>query len=354
MGDNAQSHIHTFAAQRRLLVERLHIFLAPLHSDLYADVLQALETEGKLLSVKDEIDTATRSSSIAGSWPLLTFLVAQTIAPDGDLAYQSSVAVATECFICALDLLDDVEDEDQTPIVQTLGIARTLNVSTTLLMLAQQALLSLTEHQVPAVHILHLLNAMQTCALVATKGQHQDLLAERRSAAAFTQEDCIEIARGKAGALMRMAFLLGAICAGADDVTREQFAALGELLGIAHQLDNDAHDLYYLLHNYSSMSGATQAGTDPMSQSTHRKKTDLARQKKTLPVVLAAQQEKADLQEKAMQADEQEQGHLRALQEGILTTWSFSLLYRERARDILQEIERHQLVSSLLHLLLGL
>ena len=59
-------------------------------------------------------------------WPLLTLLVAQTIAPEIDLVSASSVAVAIECFICALDLLDDVEDDDQTPIVQSLGIARTL------------------------------------------------------------------------------------------------------------------------------------------------------------------------------------------------------------------------------------
>jgi geranylgeranyl diphosphate synthase type I len=351
MGDNAQSHIHPFAAQQHVLIERLHIFLAPLHPDLSADVVQALETEGKLLSVTHEMDTATQSSSIAGSWPLLTFLVAQTITPDSDLTYISNVAVATECFICALDLLDDVEDEDQTPIVQTLGIPRTLNVSTTLLMLAQQALLSSTQQQAPAEHVLRLLNALQACALTATTGQHRDLLAEQQPASTFTQEDCIEIARGKAGALMRLAFLLGAICAGADDLTREQFASLGEFLGIAHQLDNDAHDLYYLLQDYSSMSSATQTDADPM---VHSKKTDLVRHKKTLPVVLAAQREETILQEKAVQADEQEQEHLRVLQEGILTTWGISLLYRERARDILQEIERRLPVSPLLHLLLGL
>jgi geranylgeranyl diphosphate synthase, type I len=351
MMSDAQSHVNPFAAQQRLLIERLHIFLATLHPALYADVVRTLEAEGKLLFVTREMDTATRTSSIAGSWPLLTLLVAQTVAPDSNLTSISSVAVATECFICALDLLDDVEDEDQTPIVQALGIARTLNVSTTLLMLAQQAILSLAQHQILAERILHLLNAIQTSALTATTGQHRDLLAEQQLASAFTQEDCIEIARGKAGALMRLAFLLGAICAGADETTREQFAALGELLGIAHQLDNDAHDLYYLLRDYSSMLDVTHGGTGSIM---HSKKTDLTRHKKTLPVVLAAQREEAILQEKSVQADEQEQEHLRVLQEGILTTWGISLLYRDRARGILQEIERRLPVSPLLSLLLRL
>ena len=348
INDNDQLPINPFTAQQQLLVERLQIFLAPLQSDLRLDVVCALEAEGKLLSVKHERAHVDQHQPIAGSWSLLTLLVAQTITSEIDLEYVGSVAVATECFICALDLLDDVEDEDQTPTLQKLGVARTLNVATALLMLAQQALLSSLQYQIPSERVLLLLNTLQTYAIAATNGQHRDLLAEQQPVSAFTKDDCIEIARGKAGALMRLAFLLGAICAGAGDSTCEQFATLGELLGIAHQLDNDAHDLYDLLQRYSSDAVPTGAGDTVRSV-----KSDLARGKKTLPVVLAAQQE-AILQENAPLADEQKQEHLRALQDGIITTWGISLLYRERARDILQEIERRLPVSSLLHLLLGL
>ena len=147
---------------------------------------------------------------------------------------------------------------------------------------------------------------------------------------------------------MRLAFLLGAICAGADEHTREQFSALGELLGIAQQLDNDAHDLYYLLQDYPS--NETLAGTDTIISSV---KTDLVRGKKTLPVVLAAHREDA-LKGNALPADEQKQVHQRALHDGIITTWGIFLLYHERARDILQEIETHLSVNPLLKLLLGL
>lgn len=348
MSDNSHTHVNQFAAQQQLLVDRLQFFLATLHSSLRADVVRALEAEGKLLSLQRERDSSTQTSQIVGSWPLLTLLVAQSIAPEIDLVYASSVAVAIEYFICALDLLDDIEDDDRTLIVQTLGIARTLNVSTALLMLAQQALLSLSQYHIPPERILLLLDTLQACALAAATGQHKDILAEQRPAQDFTENDCIEIAREKAGSLMRLAFLLGAICAGADERTREQFSALGELLGIAHQLDNDAHDLYYLLQDYPS--NETLADTDTMI---HSVKTDLIRGKKTLPIVLAAHREDA-LQGNALPADEQKQVHQRALQDGIITTWGIFLLYHERARDSLQEIEAHLPISPLLRLLLDL
>lgn len=353
MNNYDQSNGQRFAAQQQLLLERLQFFLALLETDLRADVLRALEAEGKLLSLERQLEGVAQTQNIAGSWPLLTFLVAQMIRPDIDSVSASSVAVATECFICALDLLDDVEDDDQTPIVQTLGIARTLNVSTTLLMLAQKALLSLSQYHIPAERILLLLDTLQACALAATTGQHRDLLAEQRPARDFTQDDCIETARGKAGSLMRLAFLLGAIFAAADERTCEQLSALGELLGIAHQLDNDAHDLYYLLEGASTGEAANKSPTGTDSVRPRSVKTDLLRGKKTLPVVLAAWEEDTH-QENPVQVDKRTQGHQRALQAGIITTWGMYLLYRGRAQEQLKEIEAHLLISPLLRLLLDL
>src|SRR5439155_16041161 len=142
----------------------------------------------------------------------------------------------------------------------------------------------------------------------------------------LTQEECIEIAAAKAGALMRLACRLGALCAGADDVLCELFSELGELLGIAHQLDNDAHDLYYLLQSETSAVPPAQA-----EDITRSIKTDLVRQKKTLPVVLAARVN-SSLQKASAPVDKEE--HLRALHEGIIATWGICLLYRERIPQV--------------------
>src|SRR5258706_11861516 len=227
MTDETQPPTSLFAAQQNMLCERLHRLLTVLHPALYADVIHAFEGAGKLLSRPDaEIDPLTLSLT-AGVWPLLTVLIAQYISPDIDPEIASSVAVAVECFVCALDLLDDIEDDDQTPIVQAIGAPRVLNVSTVLLTLAHHALFSLSKQGIAPDLVLRLLEAFQESSLTATSGQHRDLLAEQRLAQDLTQEECIEIAAGKAGSIMRLACRLGALCAGADDTLCTQFSELG-------------------------------------------------------------------------------------------------------------------------------
>jgi len=307
---------------RHILRERMTGLVATLQPCLYADVLQALQAKGKLLAQPSSPVSPASPPSIVGMWPLLTLLVAQAVSPQVDLFCASSVAVAVECFVCALDLLDDVEDGDLTPTVNTLGSARALNVSTTLLALAQKAILSLSTRDVRPMLVLRLLDALQEGALLATSGQHRDLLAEQRPLDEFTSEECLEIARGKAGSIMRLACRLGAMCAEADEGLLEQFSLLGEQLGIAHQLHNDCHDLY----DFLSSSGA--------QGDTRREKSDMARGKKTLPIVLAH-----TLQEPATSADTQEQEDARALQQGILAAWGIRLLYRERVRSCLESIQ---------------
>lgn len=342
---NTPIPLNTFAAQQQLLRERLLLMLATLHPMLRSDVQQALESKGKLLyQSPDEITSAYP----VGNWALLPLLIAQHTDPTLSDAALSVAGIAIECFVCALDLLDDVEDDDQTHIVQQLGVARVLNVSTTLLMMAQQALLSLTQQGISSERVLHLLDALQSSALDATAGQHRDLLAEQRSASDMTDEECIEIAAGKAGAIMRLACVAGALLAGADKTLCSYFSEMGELLGIAHQLDNDSHDLYYLLQEQSAGKGA---GT---RREASRVKSDLVRGKKTLPVVLAAHEE-GILQENVVGADEVEvrEGYKAALDEGIIMTWGMCLLYRERAHDCLQKIEALKPVAPPLRFLLG-
>ncbi len=332
-------HISTelFTKRQHRLREQFATFLNVLHPLLRTDVECALRGSGKLLSDSE----AANSASPNGMWALLPLLVAQQLLPDGNTRYAYRVGIAVECFICALDLLDDVEDGDQTAIVQELGIARVLNTSTVLLALTNTILLSLTALGVPFERITQLLNAIQEALVLATAGQHRDLLAEQRLVDSFTSEECIEIAEGKAGALMSLACRIGVISVGASDEICKSYSELGKLLGIAHQLDNDAHDLYHILHYQQTDAGIAT------------KKTDVARNKKTLPVVLAAQTVVA-LQSSVLVTDEEKQkAFTDALQEGIMTTWGISLLYRERAHEQLEQIEANHPVSHELRLLLG-
>jgi geranylgeranyl pyrophosphate synthase len=348
MSNNSQPSKETFAAHQQLLRERLFHLLTALHPMLRDDVIFALESEGRLLSQSYSNTDSPPPTLSVGSWPLLTLLVAQYISPDVNPSHASSVAVAVECFVCAIDLLDDVMDEDQTTTLQALGVARTLNVSTALLTMAQQSILSLVQQGTAPELILHLLETLQESALVVAAGQQRDVLAEQRPVQEFTREECIDIAAAKAGSIMRLACRLGALCAGADDALCEQFSEFGELLGIAHQLDNDSHDLYYLLQGNTSSLAPMEIGTSP-----GHVKSDLARGKKTLPVVLAAQIYNTTLQKSSLQADQEKEEYLRSLREGIVTTWGICLLYRERARDRLQEIEARKPIVPTLRLLLG-
>ncbi len=342
MSKDTFSPFDQFAAQQNLLRERLLLILATLHPLLKADVQRVLEGRGKLL-FRSQINEA--SAHPTGSWALLPLLIAQYFDPTISDTALCSLGVAIECFVCALDLLDDIEDEDQTPTVQELGVARTLNVSTTLFMMTQQTLLSLAQQDIPTERVLRLLDTLQSSALQATAGQHRDLLAEQRSARDMSDEECIEIAAGKAGAIMRLACLVGALLAGADEVLSVQFGEMGELLGIAHQLDNDSHDLYYLLQGQTS-------SVDAANNKTGSVKSDLVRGKKTLPVVLAARRELM-LQLNAALTNEESEGYKAALHEGIITTWGICLLYRERARDRLQKIEAWKPIALPLRILLG-
>src|SRR5260370_17333786 len=97
---------------------------------MYADVVRAFQEEGKLLYQPLTGIISPRTTRPAGIWSLLTLLVAQHVSPDIDPIYVSSIAVSVECFCAALDLLDDVEDEDQTPIIQELRPAHVLTVPT--------------------------------------------------------------------------------------------------------------------------------------------------------------------------------------------------------------------------------
>ncbi len=327
-----------FDVEQKNLRERLHTFLDTLHPLLKADVVYALMSPGKILYTS-LVDTNT-SERPSGMWSLLPLLVAKYIEQEMKTSDIYSVAVAVECFICALDLLDDIEDADQNLVVLELGTARVLNVSTALLALTNHILLSLTRTEYPSERVVRLLDAVQETLITATAGQHRDILAEQRVAESFTPEECIEIAEGKAGALMSLACRIGAMCANASDEVIAQFSELGTLLGIAHQLDNDSHDLYHILQHPQD------------SVSTDRVKSDIVRQKKTLPVVLAAHT-MSTLQASSLSDEERQKIYTDSLHEGIITTWGISLLYRERAHDQLRQIEMQHPVPHTLRLLLG-
>nr|BBH92524.1 hypothetical protein KTA_07230 [Thermogemmatispora argillosa] len=325
---------------------RLERLLLEVPAPLQEDVALALRQESKLLTWR----TAELSGGDpvqgpgeprAGRWPLLTFLIAGALCPEGEPDYAAGAALAIECLVCAIDIFDDLVDDDQTPLLQTIGEARAINVAAALLTLAQQAILAVAASaRPPAAEPPVLLAELQTATLACLAGQQQDLLAEALPLTAWCREECLALAAAKAGSLMRLACRLGALAAGVPPSLCEQFSRLGELLGIAGQLDNDCHDLHAVLTRPPTLS---------------RPKSDLRRGKKTLPLVLAAASGCAPDALLALQQGTAMQAALSTnLAEAITAAWSISLLYRERARLCLQAIEACQPLPPELHQILGL
>lgn len=323
---------------RSRLQGRLTALLAGVQQHLRADVEVALAANGRLLSAPTAGSASSKGDQPAGVRPLLTMLMASYLSPQADLQAACDAALCLECQLCAFDLLDDVEDGDRTATLQKLGVGRALNTATALLFLAQQSIQAL-EPPLPLdpageqagralARFRRCREALVESSLVACSGQHQDLLSEGQPVEQFALKDGLAIAAAKAGSLLRLGCLLGALCVDAPDEICDLVAELGSNLGVAHQLDNDARDLAEELGMAITSQALTT--TTPLSI-----KTDYARGKKTLPVILAAQQ-KTDLQKRDLPVDRDERA---LLQDGIEATRRLSILYLNRARTHIEHLE---------------
>lgn len=326
------------APDQHLLRQRLRTLLETLTPPLRVDVTRALEAEGKLLW-----QPTPSSAQPGGVWGLLTLLVARQVSLEINPHLATSVAIAVETYICGLDLLDDIEDVDRTPVVVELGAARALSVATTLLFMAQQVLLETARYLAPE-QVLLLLGALSSTSLTATAGQHLDILTAERDVSSLSAQECIAIAAAKSGSLMSLACRLGALCGGADPELCERWAALGKLLGISHQLDNDSHA------GYDIILAACNFSSTPCRERAH----EGASPTKTLPAVLARQ-----LYERYRLASPQQSGEEdllmrgQAVREAIVLTGAQALLFRESVRERAMQLAGTRSLAPQLGRLLG-
>ena len=334
--EKEQEVLQLLTDQRKLLVEQMKILLEPLHPSLLSDVQFVLRGKGKLLASLKAENLTLPSIMQIGLWPLLTFQVALLVNPEVEILQAVRVALSIECLICALDILDDVEDGDSSPAIEQLGVGRALNVATALLMLTERSLSTLPVLQQQPALLLALLNGIREKTFLAIEGQHLDLLAEKLTLDEVSEEQCLEMAEGKAGALLSAACYLGALSGGAEPQLCERLAEIGKQAGVLHQLKNDCLDLYRLLDE------------DGQTASSDFLKSDLQRSKKTLPIVLAHQFYKQDLVEgKAPQMNEM------FYQQGIIAAWGIQLLYEDRIAASLKELESIVPDTLLLRMMLG-
>ncbi|SDH00636.1 polyprenyl synthetase family protein [Desulfosporosinus hippei] len=144
-----------------------------------------------------------------------------------------NAAAAVELMILSLDIFDDLQDQDNFSVPwQRMDRALVLNIAIGLLMVSSKALEQTSFDRDRKVMANDCLN---TCVLKAINGQHSDLMGNIES-----EEDYIQMVRGKSGSLMASACLLGTILT--SDKHHEIVSKYGEHIGIIAQIRNDIKD----------------------------------------------------------------------------------------------------------------
>ncbi|MBI5878634.1 MAG: polyprenyl synthetase family protein [Chloroflexi bacterium] len=203
--------------------------------------------------------------------PVFCLLAAETLGSDWRPALPAAAAVE---ILHNFSLVhDDIEDGDRTrrhrPTLWTLsGVPHAINAGDALFVLAQQALLRLSDHDVPAASVLRAERIFQTTCLRLVEGQFLDMQGE-----SLAQTDLPYYERmisGKTAALLGASLALGAVAVNASDAMVADCQRFGEELGLAFQMTDDILGLW----------GAPAVTGKPAG-------ADLKHKKKSLPVVLA-------------------------------------------------------------------
>lgn len=236
-----------------------------LHQDIRAIILDALGAHvaptsfSTLLHIPLTQPGKILHQQDTSNWVRLVLAAAS--ATGGDHACAARVAAAIEIVMAGYDVLDEVEDGDDSPTVEAAGTAQAINVGMGLLLLGQRVILELPEQTDRAAFA----HTLARGVLTSTGGQHRDLAS---ALAATSADEALATARQKSGALAGMACRLGALTGTADPALLALYERWGTHFGTAAQLANDLHD-------------ATNTGS----------KSDLALGRGTLPLVYFGKQD---------------------------------------------------------------
>lgn len=201
-------------------------------------------------------------------WPWSALVIASSQSAGGDELAAISVAAAVECALAGADVFDEIEDGDASELVDRCGSPQALNVAGGLLSLAYLLLAHVGNEAADSSLGSLLSQTMSRFMLTAANGQHLDLAGEGSGLAA---DEAVVIAQAKAGTLGAMAARLGALVGRQGEERLAEYERVGQHLATAGQLANDLRD-------------ATDSST----------KSDLLRQKPTLPLAVGQGVDQSD------------------------------------------------------------
>jgi len=215
-------------------------------------------------------DESGRPSSAGGKRirPALCLLAAEAVGGTADDALAGAAAVE---LVHNFSLVhDDVQDRDaerhHRPTVWALfGEAQAINAGDFLFALAVR---TLARAPVPSDRRTAALDALDRAVMEMIRGQWLDISFESR--AEISVDEYLEMVRGKTGALLGASLEVGALLAGAHASLAGGLRRWGEEIGLAFQ----AHDDYLGVWGDPEQTGKSNT-------------SDIARRKKTLPVVIA-------------------------------------------------------------------
>lgn len=168
--------------------------------------------------------------------PALTLLSAQAAGGDPNEALPAAVAVELVHNFSLLhdDVMDNDAERRHQPTAWTVfGVPAAILAGDALLTLAVETARRDSRPDVASEVVACLNQAVQQLIV----GQSSDVDFERRTD--VTLPECLAMAAGKTGALMRCASSVGAVATGADAATVARLAEFGDHLGLAFQLVDD-------------------------------------------------------------------------------------------------------------------
>jgi len=198
--------------------------------------------------------------------PALCLLVAEGISGDWRAAVPGATAIE---LVHNFSLIhDDIEDRSELrrfrkTVWALRGEAQAINAGDSMLIVAEQALVE----RAPAERALPALRLLNRSCRGLCEGQYLDLFWEHETS--VTEHQYLEMIERKTARLFQTAAEMGALFAGADEATQQQFGSFGSSLGMAFQVIDD------LLGAWA-----------PVVDTGKTAELDIATRKKTLPAVL--------------------------------------------------------------------
>jgi geranylgeranyl pyrophosphate synthase len=193
----------------------------------------------QLLSAVAQYRPRTRNNPLGD--PLAAFyLIARAHKPALD---EQGLELGSFCrlYLLALDLLDDVQDNDLSGKPHArVGAGMAINDALTLLFLGLSALERCMRLEPSSGRRMLYLKIVNRVALTTGRGQHVDLLGEK---GARTKAEVLDMQRNKTASLTLICEC-AALYGGVNDEQREHYRNLGENLSLLVQILDDVRDVY--------------------------------------------------------------------------------------------------------------